>query len=108
MPKKLHDGRAATGHFPISLVVPTPSIKIVRVEYVVPISVPISGESYHPTVRTHTGSHLQVIQEFRRRRDSRYHQVVPRTSTGYIKQVSLRVVDLLEIRIIRDGFDSLL
>ena len=53
-------------------------------------------------------SHLQVIQKLGRRGDSRYHQVIPGTGAGDIKQMSLRVVDLFEIRIIRDSFDALL
>ena len=53
-------------------------------------------------------SHLKVIQELGRRGDSRYHQVVPGTGAGDVEQVSLRVVDLLEIRIISDGFHPLL
>ena len=53
-------------------------------------------------------SHLQVIQKLRPRCDSQYHQVIPSTGAGDVEQVSLRVVDLFEIRIIGDGFDSLL
>jgi hypothetical protein len=34
--------------------------------------------------------------------------VVPRTGTGYVKQVALGIVDLLEIRVIGHCFDSLL
>ena len=50
----------------------------------------------------------QIIQEFRGRIDTRYQQVIPCTSAGDVQQVPFGVVDLFEVRVVRDRFDPLL
>ena len=49
-----------------------------------------------------------VIQEFRRRSHARHQQMIPCAGTSDVQQVPLRVVDLFEIRIVRDRFDPFL
>ena len=50
----------------------------------------------------------QIIQEFRGRIDARYQQMIPCTSAGNVEQVAFGVVDLFEVRVVRDRFDPLL
>jgi hypothetical protein len=51
---------------------------------------------------------FEVSDELRHGLDTRHQKVIPSTRACDIKQVSLGVVDLLQIGIITDGFDSLL
>jgi hypothetical protein len=50
----------------------------------------------------------EVVQEFGHGPDARNQQMIPGTGTGDIEQVTLGIVDLLQISIITDCLNSLL
>ena len=66
---------------------------------------PLTTRERNPCDET---SFPQIIQEFRCRFDARHQQMIPCAGAGDVKQVPLRVVDLFEIRVVRDRFDPLL
>src|SRR6266568_3001775 len=50
----------------------------------------------------------EVVQEFGYRRNPGHQEVVPSTSAGDIEQVTLGVVDFLQIGVVTDRLDTLL
>lgn len=50
----------------------------------------------------------QIVQKLGRRSDARYQQMISCTRTCNVQQLSLSVVNVFQIRIIRDRFDPLL
>ena len=58
--------------------------------------------------RRHLLSCAQIVEEFRRWSDASYQQLVPCSGARDIEQMPLGVVHFLEVRIVCDGFDTLL
>jgi hypothetical protein len=53
-------------------------------------------------------SHPQIIQELRCRVDARHEQVIPRPGARDVQQVTFRVVDLFQIRVVGHRLDPCL
>ena len=56
----------------------------------------------------HRTSHPKIVQELRRWFDSSHEEVVPGAGAGDVEKMPLGVVDIFQVRVIRDRLDPLL